>query len=420
MRISGMVTGIILILLGVLSLVFYEQYWAPKRESEALLREAILIAERDTTESTNEALKKLTFVWAHYQNLPVAKKALLRIGMAYEKLGLNESALEKYRYLSQNGTGLSKSDRNILGQRIAHIQILRNYSDEAVSQLYQLLNKSSDSKFRSQIYTELGMLYYKNRKFKKALNALEIAERENGANRHATLEKAKVLRALGQHDKVFSIYQNFMRYDKDNHPSSKDVVYNFRKEAFSRGYEEYKKRRFWRAIRYFKIVVNRFRGTSHGIKAYYWIGESYFRLGNFKRAISYYSKLREYPASKLVDDATFKMGEAYFELNKFDLAAKQFNDIIVKHPNSNYFNLAREWKEQCENEILHRMKTSQRKNGPSEFGISKGDSGLGNDSFMNEGKNSQSKSFGAANKGKPAPSGALKEPLNPKKDISEL
>ena len=68
----------------------------------------------------------------------------------------------------------------------------------------------------------------------------------------------------------------------------------------------------------------------------------------------------------MVDDAIFKMGEAYFELNKFDLAAKQFNDIIVKYPNSNYFNLAKEWKEQCENEILHRMKTSQRKNGLSD------------------------------------------------------
>jgi tetratricopeptide (TPR) repeat protein len=360
MRITALVMGILLILMGVLSFVFYEQYWAPKRAAEAMLREAIMISERDTPEATNESLKILTSLWARYQDMPIANKALLHIGMAYEKMGLNESALEKFRYLSQNMRGLSGDDRNLLVRRIAHIQILRNYSDEAVSQLYQLLTKSTDGKFRSQIYTELGMLYFKMKKFDKAQNALEIAEREDSSNRYATLEKAKVLRSLGQHDKVFDIYDNFMSYDKKNHPiQSKDVVYSFRTEAFQRGHEEFKKGRYWTAIKYYKIVASRFGGTKEGVKALYWIGEAYFKLGNFKNALAYFSRVKDFSGSDLVDDAIFKMGESFFEMRKFDLAAKEFNDIIIRFPNSNLINLAKEWKEQCENEILHRMKSSQ-------------------------------------------------------------
>ncbi len=360
MKMATLISGILMVVLGIFSLIFYDHYWSPKRQAETMLREAILIAERKTPEATNDALKILTSIYAKYQELPVASRALMHIGLAYEKLGLNESALEKYNFLKSNARGLNRSEQDLISKRIAHIQILRNYSDEAVSQLYQLLSRSTDMRFRSQIYTELGMLYYKEGQLKKALNAYSIAEKEYGHNRNATLGKAQVLKALGDHDQAFGIYQGFLKYGFEGSDESKEVSFHFRNQAYQRGRESLERKSYWQAVRYFRIVLDKFPASQEASQSLYWIAEAYFGLGKFYPAIEYFKRVAVLDKHDKKDDALFKLGESYFELKKFEIAAKYFNDIIRYYPGSSYFNLAKEWKEQCENEILSRMKSSQR------------------------------------------------------------
>lgn len=358
MRIATLASGIVFILLGILSIVFYEQYWSPQHKAETMLREAVLIAERKTPQATNESLKILTSLYAQYRELDIANRALLHISMAYENMGLNESALEKYQYLQNNPRGLSENERNLISKRIAHIQILRNYSDEAVSQLYQLLSKSTDLKFRSQVYTELGMLYYKSGEFKKSLNSFEIAEKEYGHNRNASLGKAKVLKKMGRHDEAFQVYQRFLGHNFSQSDQFKDVIYSFRTDAFSLGRESFNQKHYWQAIKYFRMVLEKFPHSREAARSEFYLGESYFKLGRFYPAIRFFKRIAGREKDSKIDDALFRLGESYFELKKFEIAAKYFNDILVKFPGSNYASMAKDWKDQCENEIIRRMKSS--------------------------------------------------------------
>ncbi len=397
MRLATFIVGVMMVLMGVLSFAFYEQYWAPREKAETMLREAIMVSERNTPEATNESLRILTSLWAKYQKFPVANKALLHIGRAYERLGLNESALEKYKYLQENSRGLTKKDRHLVEKRIAHIQILRNYSDEAVAHLYNLLQKSNDKKFRSQIYTELGMLYIKKKNFKKALESLEIAIREDGYNKHATLQKAKVLRYMGKDDAVFNIYDNFLSYNTADKPHGKDIMYSYKTQAYGRGISYFKNRNYWQAIKYFNIVLKKFPNSNQAAWAHFWKGESYYALKRFGRAIQSYQKyIRVLSNGSKAPDAMFKIGESYFELQKFEIAAKYFSKLILRYPNSSLVSLAKEWKEQSENEILHRMRSSKKREKDSGSSDISDDTSQNNSDQIN--KNDSNGNFGASNK----------------------
>lgn len=364
MRVTTLILGISMILLGVLSFAFYEQYWGPRNRAEVRIREAKMIFERDTTQATNEALKILTSVWAKYQDFDVANQALLYIARSYERLGMNESALEKYRYLSQQNLGLSEKDKQLISKRIAHIQMLRNRSDAAFSHLYGLLQKSQDSKFRSKVYTELGMLYSKNKNYKKALESLEIANQEDGGNKMALLEKANVLRKLGQDQEVFDIYDRFLAYYSADQEGSKDVLYRYRNQAMRRGLSQFRKGSYWQAIRYFDIVRKKFSSSKEGALAAYWKGESYYRLAEddriketlrrsrFSRALTSYKRfLRQASSNSKADKALFHMGDIYHKMGKNESAITYFNKVIQRNPQGGLAQQAKRWKRKLEEQI---------------------------------------------------------------------
>jgi tetratricopeptide (TPR) repeat protein len=218
------------------------------------------------------------------------------------------------------------------------------------------------------------MLYSKNKNYKKALESLEIAVQEDGGNKMALLEKANVLRKLGQDQEVFDIYDRFLAYYSADKKGSKDVLYRYRHQAMRRGLSQFRSGSYWQAIRYFDIVRKKFPSTNEGALASYWKGESYYRLAEderiketlrrsrFSRALTSYKRfLRRSSSSGKANKALFHMGEIYHKMGKNESAITYFNKVIQRNPQGGLAQQAKRWKRKLEEQIYRQGPWSNSK-----------------------------------------------------------
>lgn len=76
--------------------------------------------------------------------------------------------------------------------------------------------------------------------------------------------------------------------------------------------------------------------------ALFWIGESYYRQGEFARAGKNYGRvIREHPDGNKVPDAYYKLGLVFYNLKKYDAAKEAFRKVVKDYPNSYVAPLAR-------------------------------------------------------------------------------
>jgi len=88
------------------------------------------------------------------------------------------------------------------------------------------------------------------------------------------------------------------------------------------------------AVKYYKkAVAFGKRETDYG---YYQLGQAYKLLNKYElEAEAFENLIFNYPESKYIDDAKFKAGDVYFErLRKYDIAKKYFNDIVTNYINN--------------------------------------------------------------------------------------
>ncbi len=50
--------------------------------------------------------------------------------------------------------------------------------------------------------------------------------------------------------------------------------------------------------------------------------------------VEFRALIEEFPSSELVDDALYNIGLCYFQMNQFDKAITQYQEVIDKHPNA--------------------------------------------------------------------------------------
>ncbi|MDX2188846.1 MAG: tetratricopeptide repeat protein [Bacteroidota bacterium] len=134
-----------------------------------------------------------------------------------------------------------------------------------------------------------------------------------------------------------------------NNPGMVDIIsdYPFTKAAnmanFYAGVICLKQGKYDEAIDYLKSF-----GASDLLiqaRAYSLIGDAYMELKQYDDAISYYKKASEYkPTKQFTPDYLMKLGLAYELNSNFEEAAKAYNDIIEKFPNSMKLNDAKKLK----------------------------------------------------------------------------
>ncbi len=68
----------------------------------------------------------------------------------------------------------------------------------------------------------------------------------------------------------------------------------------------------------------------------YWIGESYYAVGNFQLSIAEFEKVFAFEKNNKSDDAQFMIGMAYLKLGEAKLAQLELNNLLTFYQNSEY------------------------------------------------------------------------------------
>ena len=118
-------------------------------------------------------------------------------------------------------------------------------------------------------------------------------------------------------------------------PISTETVYN---EAFSDLIQGH----FDLAIQGFMAFIKNFPGSEKADDATYNIGEAYYNQNNLPQAIAAFTRvLNEYPTGDKVASALFKRGKAELLMQERDNAIADFRTVVDKYPDSAEAGLAR-------------------------------------------------------------------------------
>ena len=125
-----------------------------------------------------------------------------------------------------------------------------------------------------------------------------------------------------------------------------DVVKKLTPESYSKKYNEshryYQNGDFDFAIVGFKMLIRDDPQNPQADNSQYWIGECYYSKMEFKRAISEFVNVINFPGTDKDDDAQLKIGMSHLAMNNKANAKEQFNKFLDEFPDSEYAIIARE------------------------------------------------------------------------------
>jgi tol-pal system protein YbgF len=99
-------------------------------------------------------------------------------------------------------------------------------------------------------------------------------------------------------------------------------------------------KRYPEAVQMFTDLTNQFPNHSLASNCHYWIGESYFQLGNYQEAVEALNRVLEFAQSPKKDDALLMLGKCYAQIKRPEEARKAFTRLIQEYPNSEYVSKA--------------------------------------------------------------------------------
>ena len=101
----------------------------------------------------------------------------------------------------------------------------------------------------------------------------------------------------------------------------------------------------------FKEFIKRFPKHKLIPNCYYWLGECYYTVGNYPKAILTFKEIpNRFPKSSKAPDALLKIGYSYWNLKQIDNAKFYLNRLISLYPKSSSALLAKEFLKKVQNE----------------------------------------------------------------------
>ena len=104
------------------------------------------------------------------------------------------------------------------------------------------------------------------------------------------------------------------------------------KDSYDKARADYEARRFESAISGFTEVLTVAPQSSLADNAQYWIGESYYSMGDYENAVKAFTKVFNFPESNKIADAHFKIGKSYLLMDRKDPAKDEFRAVVQNHP----------------------------------------------------------------------------------------
>jgi tol-pal system protein YbgF len=124
--------------------------------------------------------------------------------------------------------------------------------------------------------------------------------------------------------------------------SAGDVAPGDYQLKYQEGYDLFHARNYKAAIEVFESLINSDASNSLSDNAQYWIGESHYALGQYRKAVIDFEKVFTFPKSNKNPDAQFKLGLCYVRLGEKDKAREEFQRLLDVYPNSDYISRAQD------------------------------------------------------------------------------
>lgn len=163
----------------------------------------------------------------------------------------------------------------------------------------------------------------------------EVNELESRQNQLDSDTRSLQQRIRDQEDQIATLQHHPPRSGSSSVPQS----------AFRQQYQEalqtYRSRQYRSAIQKFESLLNQDTSNSLSDNAQYWIGESYYGLGNYQKAIMSFEKVFTFSKSNKDDAAQLKLGLCYMKLNDKSKAREEFQKLINNYPRSESVGLAK-------------------------------------------------------------------------------
>ncbi|MBN1898754.1 MAG: tetratricopeptide repeat protein [Spirochaetes bacterium] len=285
-----------------------------------------------------------------------APMALYQIGYGYELL-YNVSKDEDKLHIAQNEYyNVYKSYPDSLAAQkalyqIAYISFVKGEYEDSQERLDYLLSRYIDTSLKSQIYNRKGYIYLALGEVEKALKF--FSQKENYNSDEALLGKAECYFRLGEYEKGIMVYEEFIKYRKTSNLRQSgiekflDNTYRYAKILTGR-------RDYIRSTMLYQKIINLLPGNKLVENCLYWIGENFYDVKDYDRAIEYFNRVVDNPGTGKDDDALFKTGICYFELHKYEESLKYFRKILDYYAGSTYRKMARDWERQCLRELKYK------------------------------------------------------------------
>ena len=323
---------------------FFDNESSKKDDDKILLQKGRSLLEEGSEQSVRKAMEY--FMDLGSRSARYRDEAYFSIGESYEKLGMPKMAMKKYMELIKRSKNFSEDMKARLNFKVARLQIMTLYKDEAYIRLLILLHNTHKPGLRSGIYTELGKLYMARNQIKRSKVSFQIATQEDPTNREAVLLLAKMMLRLGNYYGAFGVYENYLNgaggYDERNGY----VLKRYREDALKVGLDFYRKRNYYKAIEYLKYTANRFRNTPEQEIALFYTASSYAVVKRPKDAISFYKQVLVNSITARDQIALVRIGQLYFDLDRYKQSIHYFVLLQRKYPRSKYKKIALDWEEE--------------------------------------------------------------------------
>jgi tol-pal system protein YbgF len=96
------------------------------------------------------------------------------------------------------------------------------------------------------------------------------------------------------------------------------------------------------AAEQFRRLISEDRNHDLADNAQYWLGECYYSMKQYQRAIIEFEKVRSFTNSDKADDAQFKLGLCYRQMGDLEKARKEFLTLIATYPQSEFVENAKQ------------------------------------------------------------------------------
>ena len=253
------------------------------------------------------------------------RSVVFRLGVCSEKLGDRETAKKWYAdYITRDQT----TER--AGQAyyaLASIAKAENDIDAATAYLQNVSRIAAKTGGqRASVALETAEMLFQSEKYSDAISQYNeaISQTDNDSLKHYM--QSRVIVSLFRLDNVKEADKRAAEFVKANQADAFSYAAEF---EFERGKYQIRKQDFEKAKKLFDNVILSYCGTRIVPEALFWVAHVYELDQKIPKAVQIYdSLLRNFPNADIIPRARLSLGNAYYSLEQWDSASKQYRFIL--------------------------------------------------------------------------------------------